>query len=43
MSEIAHSLTKRLGAKTADVGKFFFGAKGTGLGAKETSLPWCYK
>jgi len=42
MSEIAvcpvcHSLTKRLSAKTADVGKFF-GAKGTGLGAKETPL-----
>jgi hypothetical protein len=28
-------LTQHLGAKTADVGKFF-GAKGTGLGAKET-------
>jgi len=42
MSEIAvcpvcHSLTKRLSAKTADVGKFF-GAKGTGLGAKEIPL-----
>jgi len=42
MSEIAicpvcHSLTKRLSAKTNDVGKFF-GTKGTSLGAKETPL-----
>jgi hypothetical protein len=42
MSEIAHSLTKHLGSKMADVGKFL-GAKGTGLGAKENPLPWCYK